>query len=163
MARQRMHPIVEGAVEAVTQVGEKAVRRALESIVEDGNDAAREIARRAGRFHDQVRTRVPFDVRQVDPEPEKEEVVMPKRKPREAEEEYEDLEEEEDPEEEEDEEDEKKHAIEGPDRVDLSDAEVLLRQAWMLLADLADRGIYSRKRARQIEEHVHDLGDRLDE
>jgi hypothetical protein len=145
--------VAEAALEASAKVGEKAVKRALESVVEDADKAAQEIARRTGVTRDRFRTdRVPFEVRQVP-----EEDPMGRRARDEEEEERDDSEEDENPEEE-----EERKAV-GPDLIDMQDAEVLLRQAWMLLADLAERGKYSQKKARQIEEMVGDLGDRLEE
>ncbi len=149
-----MHPLVEGAVKAVAEIGGKAVRRAVDSVMEDGQRAAEDLQRdfmrmRTG-FGGGTTIDAPFEVRQVTPDPEDDmERARARRSARE----------EKDPE-------------DPPPSGDLAeiaelqemrDAETFLRHGWMILAELADNGAYPKENAKEIEELLGDLIDRIED
>jgi hypothetical protein len=156
-----MHPIVEGVARAAAQVGGKAIRRAIDSVIEDGERAADELRRDMERVRIYTRDDVPpFEVRQVDPEEDPmAERGRRRREPeeRDGEREREERERDDDP---------------PPDSgemrdiqelTELRDAETFLRHSWMLLADMAEQGTYSKTRADDLEDILNDLRERIDE
>lgn len=157
MARRPMHPIVEGAARAVAEIGGKAVRRALDSVMEDGQRAAEEIQRDIMNARSHVGSDtidVPFEVRQV---PSEEDIMeRVRRRERAAR-------------------DPKPDADDPPpsgenledilELTNLRDAETFLRHGWMLLAELSDSDdeVYPKENAKELEELLADLRDRIEE
>jgi hypothetical protein len=148
-----MHPIVEGAAEALKQIGGKAVRRALDSVMEDGQRAAEEIQRDIMNARSRVggdTIDVPFEVREVTPE--EEDMERARRRERGA---REDKDPEDPP--------PSGDVAEIAELTDMRDAETFLRHGWMLLAELADRGSYPKENADELEELLGDLRDRVED
>jgi hypothetical protein len=150
-----MHPLVEGAVRAVAEIGGKAARRALDSVMEDGQRAAEDLQRdimnmRTGFGGDTID--VPFEVRQVTPDPE-DDMERARKRERGA------REEDKDPE------DPPPSGDLAAERElqDMRDAETFLRHGWMLLAELADNKAYPKENAGELEELLADLRDRIED
>jgi hypothetical protein len=156
-----MHPIVEGVARAAAQVGGKAIRRAIDSVMEDGERAADEIRRDIEGARIYTRDDVPpFEVRQVYPEDPMAERERRRRRETEA------RDDERDGEREEHDDDPPPDSGEMQDireLTDLRDAETFLRHSWMLLADLAEQGVYPKSRANDMEDMLNDLRERIDE
>jgi hypothetical protein len=152
-----MHPLVEGAVRAVAEIGSKAARRAIDSVMEDGQRAAEDLQREimSARSHVGGDTiDVPFEVRQVTPDPE-DYMERARRRERGAREDK-------DPEETDDPPPSGDLAAER-ELQDMRDAETFLRHGWMLLAELSDNKAYPKENAGELEELLADLRDRIED
>lgn len=159
-----MHPLVEGAAviarEVVRQVGEKAVRRAVDSVMEDGQRVTEEMQRRimnarAGLGAEPIS--VPFEVRPVNPRTTDSERTEPMGERRRRDDD------DNDDRGRDDREDREVPPKEVLELVDLRDAETFLRHGWMLLTDLSENGAFPKKATDDLEEILEALRDRIEE
>jgi hypothetical protein len=150
-----MHPLVEGAARAVAEIGGKALRRAADSVMEDGQRAAEDLRRnfmniRTGIGDDTID--VPFEVREVTPDPE-DDMERARRRERGAAREDKDPE---DP-------PPSGDVAELQELQEMRDAETFLRHGWMILAELADAKAFPKENANELEELLGDLRDRIED
>jgi hypothetical protein len=146
-----MHPLVESVLRAGAEIGGKALRRAADSVLEDGQRAAEDIQRdfmSARSRIDGDTIDVPFEVREVRPE----EDDMERARGRGT---REDKDPEDPP--------PSGDVAEIADLTDMGDAETFLRHGWMLLDELSDRKMYPKENARELKELLDDLCDRIED
>jgi len=167
---KRMHPVAEalaeGAAQVVRAVGEKAVRRAVDSVMEDGQRAVEEMQRKIAGARARVidgdadfdlePERVvidvqPVDVQPIETEPQERKRTMGDRDRRRERDERNERD------------GSEPNEKELAQLTDLQDAETLLRHAWMLLADLSEQGVYPKKEADMLEDALEELRDRIEE
>jgi hypothetical protein len=156
---RRIHPLVESAARAVAEIGGKAVRRALDSVMEDGQRAAEELQRDILNARSHVggdTIDVPFEVREVRPDTEDDMERVRRRERAERGGRESKPEETDDP-------PPSGDVAEIQDLTDMRDAETFLRHGWMLLDELADRGAYPKENASELEELLGDLRDRVED
>lgn len=154
------NPIVDGAVQAVKEMGGKALRRAVESVMEDGQNAVEdlrdEIMDARARVGDQGPLYDPeIRVRQVHPETEDDMNDRAERRRRR---------------------DERDQGREGDDDpppsgdvadlaelIDFKDAEVFIRSGLTILADLAKNDAFSKDTVKDLESILSEINDAIEE
>lgn len=150
-----MHPLVEGVIRAGAEIGSKAIRRAVDSVMEDGQRAAEEIQRDIMDARSRIdgdTIDVPFEVRQVNPEDDMGRGERRRREPREPREEQPN-----------DDPPPSGDIADIAELTDMRDAETFIRHGWMLFAELADSGALSKDTAKDLESILTELREQIED
>lgn len=153
------NPLVDGAVQVVKEIGGKALRRAVDSVMEDGQRAAEDLRDDIldARARVAVEQNPLYDpdirVRQVTPKTEDD---MGDREQRRQRREERDRGRGEDP-------PPSGDIADIAEMQDMRDAEVLIRQGWMLIADLAESGAVPKETAKDLESIMNELRETIEE
>ncbi len=156
------NPIVDGAVQAVKEMGGKALRRAVESVMEDGQNAVEdlrdEIIDARARVGDQSPLYDPeIRVRQVHPETEDDmNDRAERRRGREERDGGSGGDGGEDP-------PPSGDVAELSELIDFKDAEVFVRSGLVILSDLAKNGAFNKDTVKDLESILSEINDAIEE